>query len=105
MLKITSQKIKGIKKNGSMIYPMAGGMQMTFLDDWTMLFGDVSAVKAALDARDNSGMSLNANRDITDLIPAVEAGQVSRALGSAGPHTMFESALGSAGDLQQFVTI
>ena len=36
---------------------LAGGMQMTFLDDWTMLFGDVSAVKAALDARDNSGQT------------------------------------------------
>src|SRR6201998_4136238 len=40
-LKIAKQNIKGTKKNESMIYPMAGGMQMSFLDDWTMLFGDI----------------------------------------------------------------
>src|SRR6476619_5014833 len=105
MLKITSQKIKGTKKNGSIIYPMAGGMQMTFLDDWTMLFGDVSAVKAALDARDNSAMSLNANRDITDLIPSVEAGTVWSVLDSAGTETMLKSALGSAAELGEFDTM
>src|SRR5215831_4442248 len=69
MLKIAKQNIKGTKKNGSMVYPMAGGMQMAFLDDWTMLFGDIAAVKAGLDARDDSSQSLNANKDITDMIP------------------------------------
>jgi len=29
-----------------------GGMQMTFLDDSTILFGDNSAMHGALDARD-----------------------------------------------------
>jgi hypothetical protein len=105
MLKITNQKIKGTKKNGSIIYPMAGGMQMTFLDDWTMLFGDIAAVKAALDARDNSGQSLNANRDITDLIPNVEAGTVWSVLDSAGTETMLKSALGSAAELGEFDTM
>src|SRR5579864_9478321 len=105
MLKITNQKIKGTKKNGSMIYPMAGGMQMTFLDDWTMLFGDIAAVKAALDARDNSSQSLNANREITDLIPNVEAGTVWSVLDSAGTETMLKSALGSAAELGEFDTM
>ncbi len=102
MLKIAKQNIKGIKKNGSMIYPMAGGMQMTFLDDWTMLFGDIAAVKAALDARDDSSQSLNANRDITDMIPSVEQGAVWSVLDAAGTQTMLKSALGSAADLGEF---
>jgi hypothetical protein len=101
-LKIAKQNIKGVKKNGSLIYPMSGGMQMTFLDDWTMLFGDIAAVKAALDARDNSSMSLNANRDITDMIPAVEQGTVWSVLDAAGTQTMLKSALGSAADLGDF---
>jgi hypothetical protein len=105
MLKITQEKIKGTKKNGSMIYPMAGGMQMTFLDDWTMLFGDVSAVKAALDARDDSSQSLNANKDITDMIPSVEQGTVWSVLDASGTQTMLKSALGSASDLQEFDTM
>ncbi|HEY2496665.1 MAG TPA: hypothetical protein VGK24_06325 [Candidatus Angelobacter sp.] len=104
-LKIAKQKIKGTKKNGSVIYPMSGGMQMTFLDDYTMLFGDISAVKAALDARDNSSMSLNANREITDMIPSVEAGTVWSVLDSAGTQTMLKSALGSAADLGEFDTM
>lgn len=105
MLKITKQNIKGTKKNGSMLYPMAGGMQMTFLDDWTMLFGDGAAVKAALDARDNASMSLNANREITDMIPSVEDGTVWSVLDSAGTQTMLKSALGSASDLGEFDTV
>lgn len=105
MLKITKQNIKGTKKNGSMVYPMAGGMQMTFLDDWTMLFGDISAVKAALDARDDSSQSLNANRDITDMIPSVEQGTVWSVLDSAGTQTMLKSALGSAAELGEFDTV
>ena len=105
MLKITQQKIKGTKKNGSMIYPMAGGFQMTFLDDWTMLFGDISAVKAALDARDDSSQSLNANKDITDMIPSVDQGTVWSVLDSAGTQTMLKSALGSAADLGEFDTM
>jgi hypothetical protein len=102
LLKISKQNIKGTKKNGSVIYPMAGGMHMIFLDDWTMLFGDIAAVKAALDARDNSSMSLNANRDITDMIPSVEAGTVWSVLDSAGTQTMLSSALGTASDLSEF---
>jgi len=101
-LKIAKQNIKGTKKNGSLIYPMSGGMAMTFLDDWTMLFGDIAAVKAALDARDNSSLSLNANHDITDMIPSVEEGTVWSVLDADGTQTMLKSALGSASDLGDF---
>ena len=101
-LKIAKQNIKGVKKGTAIIYPMSGGMQMTFLDDWTMLFGDIAAVKAALDARDNSSMSLNANHDITDMIPSVEDGTVWSVLDAAGTQTMLKSALGSAADLGDF---
>src|SRR5215470_3635560 len=105
LLKLAKQNVKGTKKNGSTIYPMAGGFQMTFLDDWTMLFGDVSAVKAALDARDDSSQSLNANKDITDMIPSVEQGTVWSVLDAAGTQTMMKSALGSAADLAEYETL
>ena len=105
LLKINQQKIKGTKKNGSTIYPMAGGFQMAFLDDWTMLFGDVAAVKAALDARDDSSQSLNANRDITDMIASVDQGTVWSVLDATGTQTMLKSALGSAADLGEFDTM
>jgi hypothetical protein len=101
-LQISKQKIKGSKASGSVIYPMSGGMQMVFLDDWTMLFGEESAVKAALEARDGAGMSLNANSHITDMIASVDQGTVWSVLDSAGTQVMLKSALGTAADLAEY---
>jgi hypothetical protein len=103
-LRLTKQKITGKKINGSAVYPMAGGMQMTFLDDWTMLFGDGAAVQAALDARDGSSMSLNANSDVTDMIASVDQGTIWSVLDASGTQTMLKSALGTAADLAEFET-
>ena len=99
---LTKQKIKGAKINGTMVYPMSGGMQMTFLDDWTMLFGPQPAMQAALDARDNSSQSLNANGEVTDLIQSVEQGTVWSVLDAVGTQNMLKSALGAASDLAEF---
>jgi hypothetical protein len=103
--KIFKQKIKGSKVNGSFVYPMSGGMQMTFLDGNTMLFGEQSAVKAALDARDNSSQSLNANPDVTDMIASVDRGTVWSVLDAKGTQTMLKSALGQASDLAEYDTL
>ena len=101
-LKLAKQKIAGKKINGTSVYPMSGGMQMTFLDDWTMLFGNQSALQAALDARDNSSQSLNANGDVTDLISSVDQGTVWSVLDATGTQNMLKSALGSASDLSDY---
>jgi hypothetical protein len=99
---LSKQKIKGNKINGSLVYPMSGGMYMTFLDDWTMLFGPQNAVQAALDARDNSSQSLNANGAITEMIQGVDQGTVWSVLDSEGTQNMLKSALGTASDLAEF---
>jgi hypothetical protein len=100
--KLAKEKITGKKINGTSVYPMSGGMQMTFLDDWTMLFGNQSALQAALDARDNSSQSLNANGDITGLISSVDQGTVWSVLDATGTQNMLKSALGSASDLSDY---
>jgi hypothetical protein len=102
MLRITKQKIKGKKINNSFVYPMSGGLEMMFLDDNTMLFGDDSSMKAALNARDNSSDSLNANSEITDMIASVERGTLWSVLDSKGTQTMLQSALGAASNLGEF---
>jgi hypothetical protein len=101
-LRITKQKIKGKKINGSLIYPMAGNMSMTFLDDWTMLFGDEAALRSALDARDNSADSLNANHEVTDMIASVDTGTIWSVLDSNGTQTMLKSILGTASNLAEY---
>lgn len=101
-LRLTKQKITGKKINGTAVYPMSGGMEMTFLDDNTMLFGNQSAMQAALDARDNSSQSLNANSDVTDMIASVDQGTVWSVLDAIGTQTMLKSALGTASNLSEF---
>ncbi|HEY6307188.1 MAG TPA: hypothetical protein VI488_12105 [Candidatus Angelobacter sp.] len=100
--KLAKQKITGKKINGTAVYPMSGGMQMTFLDDWTMLFGNQQALQAALDARDNSSQSLNANGDVTDLISSVDQGTVWSVLDATGTQNMLKSALGPASDISDY---
>src|SRR5215813_923266 len=103
--RLAKQKIAFKKVNGSNVYPMSGGMQMVFLDDWTMLFGEATSLQAALDARDDSSKSLNANRDIADMIASVEQGTVWSVLDAAGTQTMLKSALGTAADLAEYETL
>ena len=104
-LRLAKQKIKGEKESGVTMYPMSGGMTMTFLDDSTMLFGDKPAVEAALEARDNSGQSLNANGEISDMISSVDSGTVWSVLDASGTQNMMKSALGAAANLTEFDTI
>jgi hypothetical protein len=104
-LRLAKQKIKGEKESGVTMYPMSGGMTMTFLDDSTMLFGDKPAVEAALEARDNSGQSLNANSEISDMISSVDSGTVWSVLDASGTQNMMKSALGSAANLTEFDTV
>src|SRR3984957_3087682 len=72
--KMRLQKVKPIKLRNSDIYPMPAGMQMTFLDDNTLLFGDSGALRGALDARDGYSYSLDSNTQVADRIGSVENG-------------------------------
>src|ERR1700674_1690745 len=104
-LRLAKQKIKGEKESDVVLYPMSGGMTMTFLDDFTMLFGDKAAVEAALEARDNSGQSLNANGQITDMIASVDSGTVWSVLDASGTQTMMKTVLGAASSLTEYDTV
>lgn len=100
--KLVKEKISGKKMNGNQVYPMAGGMSMTFLDDWTMLFGEEKAVQAALNARDDSSQSLNSNSQVTDMIASVDRGTIWSVLDADGTQTMLKSILGSASNLAEY---
>jgi hypothetical protein len=102
LLRLAKQKIKAKKINSSFVYPMSGGLEMTFLDDNTLLFGDDAAIRAALSARDNSSESLNANNAITDMIASVDRGTLWSVLDSKGTQTMMQGALGTASNLSEF---
>ncbi|HXM22633.1 MAG TPA: hypothetical protein VN948_15355 [Terriglobales bacterium] len=103
--KMKLNKVKPLKYRDADIYPMSGGMQMTFLDDNSLLFGDGGAVKGALDARDGYTPALDSNSQVADMIGSVESGTVWSVLDQQGTQNMLLSALGDAGKLADFDTI
>lgn len=84
------------------IWPMSNGMDMVFLDDNTLLFGDGAAVKGALDAHDGYASTLDSNTEMADMIGPVESGTVWSILDQQGTQNMLISALGDAGKLADF---
>jgi len=103
--KIRLHKIRPVKYRDADIYNMGGGMQMMFLDDNTLLFGDSSAIRGALDARDGYVPTLDANPQMADLIGSVDSGVVWSILDQQGTQNMLLSALGDAGKLADFDTV
>jgi len=103
--KLRLKKIKPVKYHDSDIYPMSEGMEMTFLDETTLLFGGGPAVRGAIDARDGYVQTLDSNPDIANLIQDVESGAVWSILDQKGTQNMMLSALGDASRLADYDSI
>jgi hypothetical protein len=103
--KLRFKKVKPVKYHDSDIYPMAEGMEMSFLDETTLLFGSDTALRGALDARDGYVQSLDSNSDIADMMGDVESGPVWSILDQKGTQNMMLSALGDASRLADFDTV
>src|SRR5438270_10923186 len=103
--KLRAKKIRPGKFEDALFYPMGSSYDMTLLDNSTMLFGDVSALKAAIRARDGEAPSLTSNTDVTNTMQGVENGAVWWVLDAAGTQTMMHSALGDAARLTDYETI
>ena len=104
--KLRAKKIRPTKYRKTLIYPMgASGLQMALLDDFTMLFGETGAVKAALDTRDGDNLSLTSNTQMTDMISSVDSDAIWSVLDAAGTQNMMKSALGEASQLGDYEMI
>jgi hypothetical protein len=103
--KMRLNKIRPVKYHETDTYPMAGGMQMTFLDESTLLFGDSNALKGALDARDGYTTTLDSNSQIVDMIGSADSGTVWSVLDQQGTQNMLRSALGDAARLADYETV
>jgi hypothetical protein len=103
--KLTVAKIKPTKYNQSNIYPMDGGMVMVFLDDSTLLFGEMSSVKLALDTRDGQILGLDTNSTMSDMMSDVDSGPVWSILDQQGTQNVMRSALGDAAKVADYETI
>jgi len=103
--KMIVQKIKPTKYRQSNIYPMDGGFVMTFLDDSTLLFGEISAVKIALDTRDGEVLGLDTNPTMSDMMSSVDSSPVWSILDQLGTQNVMRSALGDAAKIADYETI
>ena len=103
--RLEAKKIKPSAYKLAKIYPAASGLQMTFLDPSTMLFGDLAAVKNVLDTRDGELPALAASSQMADMMKGVEDGTVWSVLDQQGTQNMMRSALGDASKLADYETV
>ncbi len=102
--KMFKEKVRPMKLRTALLYPM-GGMQMTFLDDSTILFGDSSAMRGALDARDGLIERLDSNPQVGDMMSSVDSNPIWSVLDQEGTQNMMRSTLGDAAKLADFETV
>jgi hypothetical protein len=103
--KMTLRKIKPTKYRTSSIYPMDGGLVMVFLDDSTLLFGELTSVKLALDTRDGQILGVDTNSTMADMMSDVDSAPVWSILDQQGTQNVMRSALGEAAKVADYDSI
>ncbi len=103
--KMKLQKFVPKKYGTADVYPMDGGFVMTFLDDSTLLFGDVTALHAALDTRDGKTMALDTNGNMADMMTSVDSAAVWSILDQQGTQNALHSAMGDASKIADYDSI
>jgi hypothetical protein len=99
------KKIMPTKYRLADLYSMGNGMLMTFLDENTLLFGDDSAIKGALDARDGEALTIDSNSTMADMMSAVDGSPVWSILDQQGTQNVMKSALGDASKIADYDTV
>lgn len=102
----TKNKTKATVYNNNYIYPMGtSGMDVVFLNQTTMLFGDKDAVKAAVDARDGFAPNFLTDTDLASEMNSVDSHAVWSLLDAKGTQVMMKSVLGEASQLADYDTV
>ncbi len=106
MSNFAKNKTKFEVERGNNIYPLgSAGMSVCFLNQTTMVFGEKSAVKAALEARDGVVPNFLTNSDMVNEMQAVDTKAVWSLLDQKGTQTMMKSVLGQASQLADYDTV
>jgi hypothetical protein len=103
--KMKLQKYVPKKYGNAEIYPMDGGFVMSFLDDSTLLFGDSTSIRTALDTRDGQILGLDTNGNMADMMSDVDSSPVWSILDQQGTQNALHSAMGDASKIADYDTI
>jgi len=95
----------GTGNNAADIYPMDGGFVMSFLDDSTLLFGDPTSIRVAIDTRNGQVLNLDTNGDMADMMSNVDSSPVWSILDQVGTQNMMHAALGDASKIADYDTL
>ncbi len=88
------------------VYPMGrSGMMLCFVDQSTMVFGAMNAVKASLDARDGNVPNMLTNSTLMDAMRATDSSALWSILDQKGTQTMMKQVLGEAGSLTDYDSV
>ncbi len=100
------QHVKGTQVRNETIYPMGNtGLSVTFLDQTTMIFGSLDAIRNSLDARDGITPSFLTNTAMQNLMPVLQDEAVWSILDQKGTQEMMKSVLGQAAQVADFSTV
>lgn len=98
--------IKGTQVRNETIYPMGNtGLSVAFLDQTTMIFGSLQAIKDSLDARDGITPSFLSNTTMQNLMPVLQNEAVWSILDQKGTQEMMKSVLGKAAQIADYSTV
>jgi hypothetical protein len=103
--KMKLQKYVPKKYNNNDIYPMDGGLVMSFLDDSTLLFGDATSIRVALNTRDGQILGLDTNGTMADMMTSVDSAPVWSIIDQQGTQNALHSAMGDASKIADYETI
>ena len=106
MANFAKNKTKAVAVRNNSVYPMGStGMDVVFLNQTTMVFGDRDAVRASLDARDGLVPTFLSDSDLVNNMVAVDSHAVWSLLDPKGTQIMMKSVLGQASQLADYDTV
>jgi len=103
--KMKLQKFVPKKYGTALIYPMDGGFVMSFLDDSTLLFGDSTTIRVALDTTAGQVLGLDTNGTMADMMSSVDSAPVWSILDQQGTQNAMHSAMGDASKIADYDTV
>ena len=106
MANFTKNKVKPVMVRNNSIYPMgASGMDVVFVNQTTMVFGDREAVRAAVDSRDGFAPNFLTDSDLVNNMVSVENHAIWSLLDAKGTQTMMRGVLGPAAQVADYDSV
>ena len=97
------RKVKPVLYRTNKIYPLTGsGMQVSFVNPTTMVFGSTEALKDALNARDGFAPNMLANQPLVQQMGLVDDEPLWSLLDGKGTQIMMRSVMGEAAQLADY---